>query len=531
MTDFNKPIRRLPLLTTLGALMLTAAAYSQTAATNDAEERAWRHFQHALGQPARIGDNADHSLASDVFRPIPSQDPATVDLARFDLGFRLFHEGRLSSANSIACVTCHAGALSGADRRRVSIGVGGEPGTMNALSVFNATFNFRQFWDGRAVTLEDQALQPIENPVEMAHSLEAVLSMLQQDTQYPDLFNAAYPDGITVENMADAIAHFQRINFIRHNTPFQHYLNGDAEALDAQQQRGMQRFKDLGCASCHNGINLGGNSYQKLGTALPFYNTVRIASEDDDGIMTRSEREHDRHVFRVPGLHGVSSTAPYFHDGRISTLQEAVELMARHQLGRELSQQDNEDISAFLRALSGPISFDRPVSTGSGRATTDASAHIPAYLATMDAIAPTYSRLLQAARQIHNDTVAHFDFLQFEHRELLRQAGSLHHPPTTLPPELQESLRTEAKKLLALVDDLEWPIADFLRAEAMSRVYLASQQQSSGELHLSAAEIEIALQDQRRRAARALAEISNSDLPMAAERMQHLYAQQNHSEP
>lgn len=321
----------------------------------DSSGPAWHRFQHALGQPAWIGANAGHEHATSAYRPIPdpglSSDQSPGSELKRDLGASLFHEGRLSSGNSIACVTCHAGALSGADRRRVSLGVGGARGTMNALSVFNAAFNFRQFWDGRAVTLEDQALIPIQDPAEMAHTLEGALEMLRMDSSYPDRFAAIYPDGITVNNVADAIAHFQRLTFVRRDTPFQRYLRGEIGALDTQALRGRHRFEELGCVRCHNGINLGGNSYQRLGEAIPYYGEHRKAGPEDMGVMSRTGQERDRHVFKVPGLHGVATTAPYFHDGSISTLHDAVALMAKHQLGTVLSERDVEDIVVFLRSL------------------------------------------------------------------------------------------------------------------------------------------------------------------------------------
>ncbi|MGM0633640.1 MAG: cytochrome-c peroxidase, partial [Pseudomonadota bacterium] len=161
----------------MALLSVTAMAASED------PDPAWRDFQHALGQPPLIGAGGDHKRADGFWRPIPAPPSGARDTEKFRLGSDLFHEGRLSSANSVACVTCHAGALSGADRRPVSVGVGGARGTKNALSVFNAVFNFRQFWDGRAVTLEDQSLEPIENPVEMAHTLEAVRETLRDDPE------------------------------------------------------------------------------------------------------------------------------------------------------------------------------------------------------------------------------------------------------------------------------------------------------------------------------------------------------------
>jgi cytochrome c peroxidase len=468
---------------TLVCLTFAGVLHSPAVSATEADEAVWRNFQHALGESPLIGANADHELADRPWRPIPEPSSRDIDPRRFRLGSDLFHEGRLSSGNSVACVTCHAGALSGADRRQVSTGVGGARGTKNALTVFNAGYNFRQFWDGRAVTLEDQALEPIQNPVEMAHTLDAVLEMLRSDTTYPDRFATVYPDGVTINNMADAIAHFQRINFIRLQTPFQRYLGGDQEALDEPARRGMQRFREVGCVSCHNGINLGGNSYQKLGAAVPYYGDDRGAGPDDAGVMTRSGREHDRHVFRVPGLHGVATTPPYFHDGSVATLGEAIGDMAEYQLGRELDQQDVDDIEAFLRSLGGystarrsPGAAATVASSGAGSDRTGAGSHEQAYEAAIRAVEEAGRQLLPAMRRIHDGSVAHYDFLQFQHLELIRHARALHHPPSSIGAQKRLELVEAAQALLEEVNDLEWVIADFLRAGAMHRVFAAHRE-------------------------------------------------------
>lgn len=457
--------------------------------SSEATDPTWRNFQHALGEAPLIGANADHELAESAWRPIPGPAARSADSDRFQLGSDLFHEGRLSSGSSVACVTCHAGALSGADRRPVSTGVGGARGTMNALSVFNAGFNFRQFWDGRAVTLEDQALEPIQDPAEMAHTLDAVLAMLRSDPGYVERFAEVYPDGVTIDNMVDALAHFQRVNFVRLDTPFQRFLNGEEEALDEQERRGMRRFEQLGCASCHNGINLGGNSYQKLGAAVPYYGDDREASSDDIGVTDRSERERDRHVFRVPGLHGVATTSPYFHDGSVGTLEEAIAEMAEHQLGRELDQQDAEDMEAFLRSLGGHFTARRspgtqteggaPGSSGGAAPEVDAASagsHEKAYRAAIQAVEEAGEQLLPEMRRIHAGEVAHYDFLQARHLELIRHARALHHPPSSVGEPERRELVEAAQVLLTEVNELEWVIADFLRAEAMIRVFAAHRE-------------------------------------------------------
>lgn len=435
----------------------------------EADDPAWRSFQHALGEPALIGVNADHPLATTPYRPVPAPEPADIDPLRYQLGFRLFHEGRLSSGNAIGCISCHTGVLSGADQRQVSTGVEGARGTHNALSVFNAAFNFRQFWDGRAVTLEDQALEPIQNPVEMANTLEAAEDMLQTDDRYPAVFESVYPDGVTYQNMADALAHFQRINFRRLESPFQRYLNGEEDALSPQARRGKQRFEEVGCVNCHNGINLGGNSYQALDTILPYYDGEnRVADKHDAGVMDRTGREQDRYVWRVPGLHGVANTAPYFHDGTVATLEEAIEIMLQYQHGLRPEPEMVADIEAFLRSLSVSFTPYREVDDAQedNDTATDTVDHATRYKESITALRATIPELHAAMQAIYDNNVAHFDFVQFQHRELIRHARALHYPPSSLPGDKSKQLVSHATSLLTEINDMEWIIADFLRAQA-----------------------------------------------------------------
>lgn len=462
-----------------------AVAYDSAALqAAEATDIHWRNFQHALGLPAAIGANAGHPLAATAYRPIPALDESAVEIGKFRLGFQLFHDGRLSSSNSISCITCHAGPLSGVDGRKVSRGVNRAAGTMNALTTFNAAFNFRQFWDGRAITLQDQALEPIVNAAEMGNTLDAVLQFLKADTAYPASFASIYPDGVSINNMTDALAYFQRINFTKFNTPFIRHLNGAANELGEQALRGWQRFDELGCVRCHNGINLGGNSYQQLGAAIPYYGEERTAAPQDLGLMGRSGREQDRHVFKVPSLHHVATTAPYFHDGSVPTLEAAIAEMAQYQLGRQLSGQDINDIASFLHALSGP-SMDMGLiitallgkddKDGPMQEAEPSSSHQQAYLAAITAIGTAHARLLTEMQRIHSDEVAHADFLQFQHLELLRHARALQHPPAALEERTRQQLAAQAELLLSAIKQLEWTIADFLRAQAMSHVLVVHQ--------------------------------------------------------
>lgn len=288
-------------------------------------------------------------VSYDAFAPLPS----TPDLpaAKVALGERLFSDPRLSRDDSISCASCHDLATGGVDGRKVSLGVGGAPGGVNAPTVFNVGFAFAQFWDGRAATLEEQAAGPIHNPVEMASDWPQVLAKLGADDDYRTAFAALYPDGIAAANVADAIATFER-SLVTPDSPFDRHLRGEAGALTPLADRGYRRFRELGCASCHQGVLLGGNMFQKFGVLRDYF-ASRPATQADLGRYNVTGREEDRHVFKVPSLRNVALTAPYFHDASASTLEAAVVVMARHQLGRELSDDDVDALVAFLRSLTG----------------------------------------------------------------------------------------------------------------------------------------------------------------------------------
>ncbi|MBT8145403.1 MAG: c-type cytochrome [Gammaproteobacteria bacterium] len=331
----------------VGALSLGLLAVVSQA--DEEPDPAYQAFLQARGEAAWINAAADHSMASTAFRPIPPLETFPTDPAKQSLGFQLFHDSRLSRNGTVSCSSCHMGMMGGADGQRVSRGVGGLLGTRNSPTVFNSAFNFRQFWDGRAFDLDDQALGPISNPVEMAHDLDTVIQRLAAIPSYTEQFTAIYPDGLTAANLGNAIAQHAR-DMTRSDSRFNQHLSSGAATLSEQELRGWQRFNNVGCASCHNGINLGGNSYQKLGNVGVLSNTPMIASLDN-GLFERTRREQDRQVFKVPSLNNVALTAPYFHDGSVSTLDEAVRQMGQLHSGRILSDTDVKDIVSFLESL------------------------------------------------------------------------------------------------------------------------------------------------------------------------------------
>lgn len=289
------------------------------------------------------------TYSAEPLLPLPA--PPAVPADRAELGRRLFHDPRLSRDDSIACADCHDLNRGGADRRRFSVGINGAIGPINAPTVFNAGYNIAQFWDGRAATLEEQASGPIHNPAEMGSDWDDVLAKLRADTGYREAFLHAYGGEPTAADVVDAIATFER-TLVTPNAPFDRFLRGDANALTEDEHEGYRRFREYGCVSCHQGVNIGGNMFQLFGVMSGYFDD-RELSAADRGRFNVTGREEDRHVFKVPGLRNVAATPPYFHDGSAQTLEEAVSIMGRYQLGRAIADEDVRLIAAFLRSLSG----------------------------------------------------------------------------------------------------------------------------------------------------------------------------------
>jgi cytochrome c peroxidase len=280
-------------------------------------------------------------------------NPLTED--KILLGRALFYETRLSASNEISCNTCHVLTIDGADQRKTSIGHKKQAGKRNAPTVYNAAGHFVQFWDGRAKTIEDQAKGPITNPVEMAMQDEkSVLAEIRKVKWYAEQFKKAFPetkgDAVTMDNLAKAIGAFER----KLVTPsrWDKFLGGDKNALTAAEKAGFKKFTETGCNTCHAGPYVGGAMFQKLGLVKPW------PKQDDQGRFEVTKQDVDKMMFKVPSLRNVEKTGPYFHDGSTASLDEAVKLMANHQLGKTLSDADAASIVAFLKSLTGEIPKD-----------------------------------------------------------------------------------------------------------------------------------------------------------------------------
>lgn len=283
--------------------------------------------------------------------PIPEN--IELDQQKVNLGRILFHDKRFSTDNTIACSSCHDLKRAGQDSLAVAVGINGSEGSINSPTVFNSGFGFRQFWDGRAASLEEQVESPIHNPVEMGSDWKEVIAKLNQDTQIVAKFKSIWEEGITSQNIQEAIAEFER-SLITPNSPFDRYLKGDKTALTEKELKGWNLFRNLGCISCHQGVDIGNNMYANLGVMNDYFSEIgRPITKSDLGRFNVTGNENDKYVFKVPGLRNVALTAPYFHDGSIATLDKVVSTMARYQLGISLDKQQRDYLVAFLNTLTG----------------------------------------------------------------------------------------------------------------------------------------------------------------------------------
>ncbi len=292
-----------------------------------------------------------------MFAPLPeaiAAKPGGPETERVALGRMLYYDARLSKSQTISCNDCHKLDKYGVDNEPTSVGYKGQRGDRNSPSVYNAAAHFAQFWDGRAADVEEQAKGPVLNPAEMAMpSDKYVVTVLKSMPEYVQAFKRAFPDSkdaVTYDNMANAIGTFERGLL----TParWDKFLKGDPNALTPEEKAGFIAFTDAGCQVCHAGALLGGNLYQKLGVAKQYPDAA------DPGRMKVTKNEADRMFFKVPSLRNVAMTAPYFHNGKVATLDQAVAEMAQYQLGKQLNEKDVKSIVTWMNSLTGEIAID-----------------------------------------------------------------------------------------------------------------------------------------------------------------------------
>ncbi len=297
----------------------------------------------ALAQQA---EGERYKPSNELIQPI---EPYVVEnQAEVDLGKKLWFDPRLSRSGFISCNSCHNLMLGGADHLVSSVGDYWAQGPINSPTVLNSSLNFVQFWDGRAADLREQAGGPIANPLEMGSTHELAVSVLKTIPGYVDEFEAVYGDReITIEEVTGALAAFEE-TLVTPNARFDQWLKGDDDAITDQELNGYLLFKNSGCVACHNGPNLGGNSFQRMGLVEPY-----VTDNETAGRAGVTGQDIDRMNFKVPTLRNVELTYPYFHDGGAKTLSEAVDIMGRLQLGKKFEANEIEDIVAFLKTLTG----------------------------------------------------------------------------------------------------------------------------------------------------------------------------------
>ncbi|MCL1915570.1 MAG: cytochrome-c peroxidase [Desulfovibrionaceae bacterium] len=306
------------------------------------------HYATGLASPDR---------SNEPLQPMPDSLPA--DLRKAALGKKLFEDARLSVDNSVSCASCHMLDKGGTDGRRFSEGVRKQLGDINAPSVFNAVFNVRQFWNGRAADLAEQADGPPFNPVEMgSKDWDEIISKLRQDSVLQEEFLEVYPvsaqgGGWSGKNITDAISEYEK-TLITPNSRFDKWLKGDNGAITREELDGYRRFKAYRCSSCHVGKSVGGQTFEYMDLKENYF-AARGGplQESDAGLKAFTGRAYDAHKFKVPNLRNVELTAPYLHDGTATSLDEAVKIMGVYLVGLEVSVNDRKLLVAFLRSLTG----------------------------------------------------------------------------------------------------------------------------------------------------------------------------------
>lgn len=333
-------LRRLTLTMAFSTLVVSSVCLAQAAA-NGAETK-------------KLIEDARKAGLAALPPALETSDAAAA--ARVTLGRRLFYENRVSQDSNVSCAHCHQADLAASDGLPKAIGVFGKVNPRNAPSIFNASLNFKQHWRGDRESLEDQAEKSLLGPASFGNPDYAVpMNALKAIPAYAEAFSKAFPgdkDPINSKNWGVAIGAFERTLL----TPsrFDAFIAGDAKALSTGEQEGLRKFIDTGCASCHNGPGIGGGSFQKFGVVEDYWKETGVATPDR-GRADVTKNDADLYVFKVPGLRNVAKTGPYFHDGSINELPRAVRIMGKVQLGRDLSDKDVSEITAFLGSLTGAV--------------------------------------------------------------------------------------------------------------------------------------------------------------------------------
>lgn len=342
------------ILSSIALLLLNCSAVQQSETKTDSTPKV-EAIKKEVPQTKPSADLSDlDDLGGTAPEPIqPLELPSNLNKLKVTLGNLLFHDPMLSSDNTLSCASCHGLDTAGAEHSKVSTGIKGQQGPINAPTVYNSGFYLAQFWDGRAKDLKEQAGGPVNNPIEMGSNWDEVLSKLKNRGDYKIYFDQIYGGVMNGDNIQDAIAEFER-SLVTINSPFDRYLKGDLNAISEQAKKGYDTFKSVGCTSCHNGPAVGGTSYQKMGLVKDYFSARGGALTDADlGRYNVTKNEDDKHFFKVPSLRVAVLSWPYFHDASVDKIEDAIRIMGRHQLGVELSDEQIANIKAFLESLVG----------------------------------------------------------------------------------------------------------------------------------------------------------------------------------
>jgi len=325
-------------------------------ALSEDEKATMRSWIETMRETHFAARNVAAEFKTEAVQPLSA--PEGLHPAKVALGDALFHDVRLSGDESLSCASCHALDKGGTDQRRTSTGIDGQVGPINSPTVYNAVFAVKQFWDGRAEDLQEQAAGPVHNPIEMGSSWDEVIPRLEADEALTRKFTEVYPEGWTGENITNAIAEFEK-SLVTVNSRFDQYLRGDEDALTAEEKQGYALFKEVGCTSCHVGPAVGQRSFERMGLKDDYFADRGDVAEVDLGRYNVTKLEEDRHRFKVPTLRNIEVTYPYFHDGSKTDLAAAVKDMAHYQRERKLTEKETAALVAFLHTLTGEYDGQR----------------------------------------------------------------------------------------------------------------------------------------------------------------------------
>jgi len=299
----------------------------------------------------------DEEYRLEPISPIPQDIEFNESRAR--LGERLFFDKRLSADNTISCSSCHQLDMGGDDNIALNTSLSNHQQVLNTPTIYNVIYNFRQYWNGSAENLQQQIELAVKDPQKLNNKWSNIIVKLAKDGEFKNNFNTAYADGLTKENIIDAIVEFEK-TLITPNSRFDHYLRNDDKSLTQEELKGYTLFKELGCISCHQGTNIGGNLFQKFGLFYDYLAERGDIKKQDYGRFNSSNREMDKFVFKVPSLRNINVTAPYLHDGSAETIEQAISIMGKTQLGRTLTESEIALIKSFLKTLTGEYN-NRPL--------------------------------------------------------------------------------------------------------------------------------------------------------------------------